>query len=94
MYKNPQLLDMGARLVEERNRIGYSQSDIAHQLDISREALRLAESGASLPGAAILAGLATFGIDVQYLLTGVRSTNADDVQRAWMDEFAPTPQAA
>ncbi|HII3689917.1 TPA: helix-turn-helix domain-containing protein [Pasteurella multocida] len=68
--------DMGIRLVEERARLGYSQADFAHQTDISRETLRLNEIGRSGISAEFLGRAAQLGLDVQYVITGIRSKNS------------------
>lgn len=65
--------DMGIRLIEERTRLGYSQANFAHQTDISREALRLNELGRSGISAEFLGRAAQLGVDVQYVITGVRA---------------------
>lgn len=62
-------------LKEERERLGFSQSALARELRVSREMIRQYELGNSLPGADVLAGLASLGFDTQFLLTGVRSVN-------------------
>lgn len=73
--------DIAIRFVEERGRIGYSQADFARQLDVSRETLRRNETGDSGFSAEVLAKAAGFGIDVQYVLTGVRSQNLAAAER-------------
>lgn len=65
--------DMGIRLVEERCRLGYSQANFAHQTEVSRETLRLNELGKSGISAEFLGRAAQLGVDVQYVITGVRS---------------------
>ncbi|NBH76223.1 ORF6C domain-containing protein [Rodentibacter pneumotropicus] len=70
--------DMGIRLIEERARLGYSQANFAHQTDVSREALRLNEIGKSGMSAEFLGRAAQLGVDVQYVITGIRSTNNVD----------------
>lgn len=67
--------DIALRLVEERSRIGYSQRDFADKLGISAETLRRYEIGQSRLDAELLAKSAGYGIDVQYVLTGVKSSN-------------------
>lgn len=74
--------DMAIRLVEERSRRGYSQADFARQMDISREGLRRYEMGQREIGTEFLARAAGFGIDVQYVLTGVRSRNVEAAEMA------------
>lgn len=70
------------RLTEERARKGYSQADFARQLDISREGLRLYEMGQRGLSAEFLAKAAGLGVDVQYVLTGVKSANALEAERS------------
>lgn len=74
--------DIAIRLVEERTRTGYSQADFARQLGISREGLRLYETGQRGLSAEFLAQAASLGVDVQYVLTGIRSMNATEAERA------------
>lgn len=69
------------RLTEERARKGYSQADFARQLDISREGLRLYEMGQRGLSAEFLAKAAGLGVDVQYVLTGVKSPNVAEAER-------------
>ncbi|EKP0308469.1 MULTISPECIES: helix-turn-helix domain-containing protein [Aeromonas] len=74
--------DIATRLIEERARTGYSQADFARQLELSREGLRLYEMGQRGLSAEFLAKAACLGVDVQYVLTGVRSQNAAEAARA------------
>ncbi|EAM4462184.1 transcriptional regulator [Salmonella enterica subsp. enterica serovar Oranienburg] len=87
-------VEMAVRLVEERARLGYSQVSFANQLDISREGLRLYETGQRSIGAEFLAKAAMLGVDVQYVLTGVESQNRKDVSKTLQDKAlnnAPQP---
>lgn len=72
-------VEIAHRLIEERSRLGYSQSSFANQLDISREGLRLYEMGQRGIGAEFLAKAAMLGVDVQYILTGIESKNRNQV---------------
>lgn len=74
--------DMGIRLVEERTRLGYSQANFAHQTDVNRETLRLNELGRSGISAEFLGRAAQLGVDVQYVITGVRSQEIEKKQSA------------
>ena len=76
--------DIATRLIEERTRAGYSQADFARQLDISREGLRLYEMGQRGLSAEFLAKTAAYGVDVQYVLIGVRAQK--------IEEKGPIPQ--
>ncbi|KYK76027.1 helix-turn-helix domain-containing protein, partial [Aggregatibacter actinomycetemcomitans] len=70
--------DMGIRLVEERSRLGYSQANFAHQTEVSRETLRLNELGKSGISAEFLGRAAQLGVDVQYVVTGIRSETEEN----------------
>lgn len=74
--------DIAIRLVEERAKCGYSQRDFAAKLGIAGETLRRYETGQREIGAEFLAQAATLGVDVQYILLGVRSTNAREAEKA------------
>ncbi|MFN7184498.1 MAG: helix-turn-helix domain-containing protein [Thermomonas haemolytica] len=74
--------DIALRLVEERARIGYTQADLAKKTGMSREGLRLYETGQRSINGEFLAVAAGYGIDVQYVLTGVRSMNAAKAEAA------------
>jgi len=69
-------------LVEERSKIGYSQADFARKIGVSRETLRRYEIGESGMTVEFLAQTATLGIDVQYVLLGIRSANAREAENA------------
>lgn len=68
---------IATRLTEERARLGFSQADFARKTGISREGLRLYETGQRDVSAEFLAIAVGFGVDVQYILSGIRSTNAN-----------------
>ncbi len=77
-----EIADFAARFVEERERLGHSQVSYARALGLTTEGLRKIENGKSFCRADMLANAASMGADVQYILTGVRSNNADAVSRA------------
>lgn len=74
--------DIAIRLIEERARLGYSQSDFARQLEVSVETIRRYENGLREAGVEFLAKTAGLGVDVQYILTGVKSTNLQKAEQA------------
>ena len=74
--------DIAIRLIEERTKIGYSQADFARKIGVSRETLRRYEIGESGMSVEFLAQTATLGIDVQYVLLGIRSANACEAEKA------------
>lgn len=81
-FKNKSMkrVEIATRLVEERARLGLSQADMARQLDVSREGLRRYEGGLSEVGAEFLSNASSLGMDVQYVLCGLRSNNSERSQ--------------
>ena len=67
------------RLRGERERLEFSQAGLARALAISRETIRLYETGEIAPGSEVLARMASLGFYVQYILTGTYSKNLDRV---------------
>lgn len=68
---------IGARLREERMRIGSSQVDFAEACGSSRNALVQWERGDATPNAAVLALMSSAGVDVLYVVTGQRSGESE-----------------
>lgn len=84
-------MGLGTRLREERERLGWSQADFAAFAGASRKSQIRWEQDASYPDAAALAALAAKGVDVQYVITGVRSLNAEEAEKFARDgAFEPT----
>lgn len=66
--------NIGARLQEERKRLGLNQEQLAEKLSISKRTQAGYEAGTSDPGAFYLnKGAAELGFDVLYIVTGLRS---------------------
>lgn len=74
--------DIAIRLAEERGRLGISQGEFCRLLGIATETLRRYENGQREMGAEFVAKAATVGVDVQYLLLGIRSANAREAEKA------------
>jgi transcriptional regulator with XRE-family HTH domain len=66
-------VDLGRRLVEERERLVISQGDLCKLTNVKRRTQFNYEQGSSSPDANYLISLIEHGFDVPYLLTGVRS---------------------
>jgi transcriptional regulator with XRE-family HTH domain len=66
------LVSIGDRLKEERQRIGMNQSDFAALAQTTKKSQIEYEKSATSPNAAYLAAVAPAGVDVQYVVTGVR----------------------
>ncbi|QRX82287.1 helix-turn-helix domain-containing protein [Glaciimonas sp. PAMC28666] len=67
---------IGARLKEERERLGYNQIEFAAIGGASNRSQIDWEKGKQVPNAEFLALIADKGADVQYVLTGKSSTTA------------------
>lgn len=67
----------GGRLKEERFRIDMQQIDFAEACGVSRGALLKWEKGEAAPNATALAVMDDLGIDVLYVVTGRRSSDAE-----------------
>ncbi|MFZ6845842.1 helix-turn-helix domain-containing protein [Undibacterium sp. RuTC16W] len=69
-------LGMGAaqRLLEERTRLGLTQSTLAKIANLSRVSIVKYESGGTLPSSEALIALDRSGIDIRYVLVGIRCT--------------------
>lgn len=65
---------IGARLREERERLGMSQTQFAGLGEASKRAQINYEQGDSTPDASYLAAVSRVGVDVQYIITGMRSS--------------------
>lgn len=63
---------VGIRLREERERLGYNQTDFAAIGGVGRKSQFNYEEGERQPDAAYLAAAAAVGVDVLYILTGQR----------------------
>lgn len=64
------------RLKEERVRLGLNQPDFAALAGRTKKTLIDYEKGSTSPDAKFLAAIAAAGADVQYILTGIRSSAA------------------
>lgn len=65
-------MHMSERIREERERLGFNQSDFAALGSATRKTLFNWETGAAAPSAAVLAAWAAHGLDVLYVVTGQR----------------------
>lgn len=64
---------IGERLREERERLGMNQTAFAAQGGVQKRAQINYEAGERHPDAAYLAAVAAAGIDIQYVVTGMRA---------------------
>lgn len=68
-------IEIAMNLIDERERLGYSRNNFAVQVGMTGESLRLYEMGKTNMSADFLAAAAQLGVDVQFVLTGIRSEN-------------------
>ncbi|MET3916225.1 transcriptional regulator with XRE-family HTH domain [Variovorax sp. OAS795] len=64
------------RLREERKRLGLNQTALGTAGGVSKDAQLNYENGSRNPDATYLSAIAGIGVDVQFLLTGVRRMEA------------------
>lgn len=64
--------EIGARLLEERTRLNLTQLAMAEAIGGARLSVIHYESGRSSPAAETLAAMESIGVDVRYVLTGMR----------------------
>lgn len=64
---------VGERLAEERKRLIKTVAGMAEECAVSKQAQINFEKGRQLPGGAYLIAAAALGVDVSYVLTGVRN---------------------
>ncbi len=64
---------IGSRIREQRERLGYSQAEIAEKAGVTARSQRNYETGTRVPDAGYLATIAPLGIDINYVLNGRRA---------------------
>lgn len=70
---------LNERLREERERLGLSQDEFAEIGGVQRRSQGNYERGERVPDAAYLAAIAGSGVDVLYIVTGIRTPPASPV---------------
>jgi len=96
------MIEMGARLRQERKRLGLSQKELGQLGGVAANAQGKYESGERVPKADYLAALASIGVDVLYVLTDKRSTGLEvdnvfnrlDMKKAEVDPLFTEVQLA
>ncbi len=74
-----QMLALGQRLAEERDRLGLTQERFGELAGVSRNSQANYEKGVRQPDASYLEQIAASGVDVLYVLTGARSLSEKDL---------------
>ncbi|MGN6451294.1 MAG: helix-turn-helix domain-containing protein [Brucella intermedia] len=69
------LLDVAVRMAEERTRLGKSKAEFSRNLCLTQEGWRNIERGRSNFKIGVMVRAADAGVDVQYVVAGVRSLN-------------------
>lgn len=69
-------MQLGERLREERERLGYNQADFAALAGATRKTQFNYETGERSPDANYLLAIGAAGADVQYIVMGMRSAQA------------------
>ena len=92
-------MDIFLRLREERKRLGFSQDAFAEIGGVQKRAQinyeKPLDDGGRKPDSAYFAAIASVGADVQYILTGVRSSAAlAPDERLLLDKYRASSQAA
>lgn len=80
-----QIANIGNRLVEERTRVGWSQSHLGMHGGVSKYTQLKYEKGETFPTADYLVRVAAYGIDVRYVLLGVRTPKHQEVI-TWVED--------
>ncbi|WP_175841670.1 helix-turn-helix domain-containing protein [Burkholderia arboris] len=65
---------IGERLREERERLGFSQTAFGAVAEVTKQSQIKYEKGERSPDAAYLAAIMRVGADVQYIVSGIRSS--------------------
>lgn len=76
------IVGIAERFRDERESVGYNQAAAARALGVTRETLRNIENGQSDFKISLLLAASQLGMDAQFILSGVRSTNVAAVEKA------------
>lgn len=68
--------DVSTRLQQERKRIGLSQEAFGNEVGVSKRTQAGYEGGSNAPDALYLIGAARLGVDIAYVLFGLRSESS------------------
>lgn len=77
---------VGSRLQEERKKAGLSQSELADLVGIGKMTQFQYEKGTNLPTLKYLSSIIPIGIDIQYVLFGIRA-NSEDLSELHRNEI-------
>lgn len=80
------MLSLHLRLIEERNRLDMEVEEFSELGGVQKNAQYNYERGRRYPTAQYLQRISVVGVDVQYLLTGVRSHQGLTQKEVWLVE--------
>lgn len=87
-----ELNTLGGRIVAERKKIGLSQIDLLMRTGVSKSTQIKYEAGTSYPDAEYLMKLDNIGLDVMYILTGLKTYEAmTSEQQNLLEAYADAP---
>jgi len=91
------MCNISERLLEERKRLGFTQDQIAEIGGVAKRTYCNYESGEREPMGSFFTAIAEAGADVQYILTGIRSTAVQEPtltarQKALLDNYEHTDE--
>ena len=79
---------LGARIAALRREAGFSQAELAEQLQISASAMGMYEQGRREPSAQMLVTMARIlGVSTDYLLTGAAAEQDEKVQQMLLNRI-------
>ncbi|ELW8793366.1 XRE family transcriptional regulator [Salmonella enterica] len=85
---------IGERLREERLRLELSQAALGEIGGVRKQAQLLYEKGERNPDAAYLSAISKFGVDIQFIVTGVRSSESlSDDEKILIKSYRSAPLA-
>lgn len=87
-----ELNTIGGRIVSERKKLGLSQVDLIVRTRVSKSTQIKYEAGTSYPDAEYLMTLDGIGLDIMYILTGLKTYDAmTDEHQNLIDAYADAP---
>jgi transcriptional regulator with XRE-family HTH domain len=84
-------ISIGRRLREERERLGMTQTEFSAVAQATRQTQSNYEKGERAPDALYLAAIVSIGVDVQYILTGLRAAGVKVHPQPYANEVNADP---
>jgi transcriptional regulator with XRE-family HTH domain len=87
-------MTIGERLREERERLNLTQPAMAEAAGTTKQTQHAHETNRTPPKASYLAAIAELGVDVAYVVTGARASNAASTptEMALLDNYRNSPE--